>query len=108
MTPLVLPRSLRFADVSSTLAALNRTLQAHEGGAGGTVATSTATATEVLRVDGHALSTFDSSALAVLLECQRQVRRRGWQVQWVALPSRLQELARLYGLGEVLGLPEHA
>jgi phospholipid transport system transporter-binding protein len=52
-------------------------------------------------IDGAALTRFDSSALAVLLACRRAclADRRGFAVR--ALPPRLRELARLYG---VLGL----
>lgn len=52
--------------------------------------------------DASALQTFDSSALAVLLECRREAAALGktWSVK--AMPAKLRELAVLYGIGELL------
>jgi len=52
-------------------------------------------------IDGAALTRFDSSALAVLLECRRECMADGRGFAVRALPQRLRELAGLYG---VLGL----
>jgi phospholipid transport system transporter-binding protein len=52
-------------------------------------------------IDGAALMRFDSSALAVLLACRRECINDGKGFAVRALPPRLRELARLYG---VLGL----
>ena len=54
-----------------------------------------------LRVQGAALTRFDSSALAVLLQARRQAQARGCAVQLQGLPERLLELARLYGVAEL-------
>ena len=53
-------------------------------------------------VDASALAQFDSSALAVLLECRREasVLGRGFAVK--GLPPRLRELASLYGVAGLL------
>ncbi len=52
--------------------------------------------------DASPLQNFDSSALAVLLECRREalLARKGFSVK--ALPARLRELAGLYGVAELL------
>lgn len=53
-------------------------------------------------VDATGLQNFDSSALAVLLDCRRQALARGQGLRVVGLPARLQALARLYGVYELL------
>jgi phospholipid transport system transporter-binding protein len=60
-------------------------------------------------IDASALQQFDSSALAVLLECQRQAQAwgRGFSVRQA--PKKLSALARLYGVdGLLLGAPAPA
>jgi phospholipid transport system transporter-binding protein len=59
----------------------------------------TATATVV---DASALVQFDSSALAVLLECRRESGARGRGFAVKGLPPRLRELATLYGIAGLL------
>ena len=56
----------------------------------------------MLTVDGSDLKQFDSSALAVLLECQRMARRSGRAFSVQGLPPKLTELARLYGVDGLL------
>ncbi len=56
----------------------------------------------MLTVDGSALQRFDSSALAVLLECQRMARAKGRAFAVQSLPTKLTELARLYGVDGLL------
>jgi phospholipid transport system transporter-binding protein len=53
-------------------------------------------------VDASALSQFDSSALAVLLECRREVIALGRGFAVRGLPQRLRELAALYGVAALL------
>lgn len=55
-------------------------------------------------VDASALQQFDSSALAVLLSCQRRAEASGQSVHFSAAPARLLQLARLYGVAELLKL----
>jgi len=53
-------------------------------------------------LDASALTTFDSSALAVLLELQRIGARAGKEVVLQGLPKRLLALATLYGVEPLL------
>ena len=53
--------------------------------------------TEVL-ADASALQQFDSSALALLLECRRQAMAAGKAFSVYGAPVRLRELASLYGV----------
>ena len=52
--------------------------------------------------DASALQQFDSSALAVLLECRREALALGKAFSVAHLPQRLRDLAALYGVGELL------
>ena len=56
--------------------------------------------------DASALRQFDSSALAVLLECRREALALGKTFAVTPLPPRLRALATLYGVAELL--PEAA
>jgi phospholipid transport system transporter-binding protein len=56
-----------------------------------------------LTVDAAGLRQFDSSALAVLLECRRLAEKSGRSFQLSGAPPRLSQLARLYGVAELLG-----
>jgi phospholipid transport system transporter-binding protein len=53
-------------------------------------------------VDAAALTRFDSSALAVLLECRRACLAVGRAFYLHQAPQRLQSLAKLYGVAELL------
>jgi len=52
--------------------------------------------------DASALHKFDSSALAVLLECRREALLQGKTFAVNALPARLRDLAGLYGVAGLL------
>ena len=52
--------------------------------------------------DATALRHFDSSALAVLLDCRREALALGKSFAVKGLPPRLRELAGLYGVGDLL------
>jgi phospholipid transport system transporter-binding protein len=52
--------------------------------------------------DARALQRFDSSALAVLLECRREALARGQAFSVSHMPRRLRDLAVLYGVAELL------
>jgi phospholipid transport system transporter-binding protein len=52
--------------------------------------------------DAGALTHFDSSALAVLLECRREALVLGKSFSVSHLPARLRELASLYGIASLL------
>ncbi|MGP1516013.1 MAG: STAS domain-containing protein [Ottowia sp.] len=60
---------------------------------------------ETVIADASALTQFDSSALAVLLECRRAClrERKGFAVH--GMPARLAELAALYGVADLLPAP---
>lgn len=53
-------------------------------------------------VDARALTRFDSAALAVLLEFRRQTLALNKQFSVQGLPTRLGDLAALYGIIELL------
>jgi len=53
-------------------------------------------------VDTAPLVRFDSSALAVLVECRRTVLQADRRFTVRGMPARLAELARLYGVAELL------
>jgi phospholipid transport system transporter-binding protein len=48
------------------------------------------------------LSDFDSSALAVLLGCRRQAESLSKTLKFKHFPTKLRELAMLYGVSELL------
>jgi len=55
--------------------------------------------------DASALTQFDSSALAVLLDCRREALATG-RIFWVqGLPPRLRQLAGLYGIAPLIPSP---
>jgi phospholipid transport system transporter-binding protein len=59
-----------------------------------------------ITVDASSLKRFDSSALAVLLECQRLAHAWGKGFGVRRAPVKLTQLARLYGIDELLLPPE--
>jgi len=52
--------------------------------------------------DAGALQEFDSSALAVLLDCRREALSMGKTFAVARMPARLGELASVYGVSELL------
>ena len=54
-------------------------------------------------LDTSALREFDTSALAVILACQRAAIARGVELRVQGLPERAQTLARVYGIAQLLG-----
>ena len=52
--------------------------------------------------DASPLTTFDSSALAVLLACRREAIAVGKTFSVYGLPARLRQLAGLYGVAELI------
>lgn len=53
-------------------------------------------------IDASRLGQFDSAALAVLLALRRQALQLGKTFAIAGLPQRLGDLARLYGIDELL------
>ncbi|HVR51279.1 MAG TPA: STAS domain-containing protein [Pseudorhodoferax sp.] len=84
---LVLPASLTHAEASASLHMLLQGLSSQSG---------------PVLVDASALQRFDSSALAVLLQCRRESMGLGRGFMVRALPPRLRALARLYGVDGLL------
>ncbi len=55
-------------------------------------------------VDASALMDFDSSAISLLLQAQRQAQAGGRSLILKSAPRAMVELATLYGVAELLGL----
>ena len=55
-------------------------------------------------LDAAALTEFDTSAVALLLHAQRAARARDLKLEVRGAPPKLLELARLYGVHELLAL----
>ena len=53
-------------------------------------------------LDASALQVFDTSALAVIMACQRAAVARGVQLTVQGLPPRAQTLAKVYGISALL------
>ncbi|HEU4458933.1 MAG TPA: STAS domain-containing protein [Methylibium sp.] len=85
---LLLPESLTLREARDAMRLLKTTLESE--------------ADALLIVDGSQLQRFDSSALAVLLECRRLAEAWGKSFELRAVPDKLAELARLYGIDELL------
>ena len=90
----VLPAELTYAQAETCLNMLREAARAERGA-------------QVL-VDATALTRFDSSALAVLLECRRECLLDGKQFAVRGLAPQLRELARLYGVLGLLAEPAAA
>jgi phospholipid transport system transporter-binding protein len=90
MRMLALPAQLTLRDAKATLAALTPAIAAAPAG--------------TIVLDASALTHIDSSALAVLLECRRMAEQRQCKFEVQNAPPRLAELARLYGVQELLAL----
>jgi phospholipid transport system transporter-binding protein len=97
---LVLPASLTHREAPDAVRMLAQTIRRETSGgrAGDPVPT--------LAIDASALTQFDSSALAVLLECGRLAEGAGRRIELRHAPPKLRQLARLYGLDALLGVAE--
>jgi phospholipid transport system transporter-binding protein len=87
---LVLPATLTLQEASATAQGLQQAMAAQSS---------------PVRIDASALTHFDSSALAVLLTCQRSAQAAGKLCQLVQAPPKLRALATLYGLEGLLFAP---
>ncbi|HEY6135237.1 MAG TPA: STAS domain-containing protein [Rubrivivax sp.] len=88
---LALPSTLTLPQATDTVTRLRAALTA-------------APASEAFAVDASALVDFDTSAIAVLLDGQRLANERGVVLQVQGAPSKLHQLAALYGVQDLLGL----
>ena len=91
---LVLPAELTHRQAKATMGMLMHGLRAHKEPS--------------VVVDARALAVFDSSALAVLLECRRAALSEGKQFAVQGLPQALASMATLYGVDVLLGAPAPA
>ncbi len=57
-----------------------------------------------LQVDASKLKTFDSSTISLLLHARRQAQAAGRGFEVTGAPAQLAQLARLYGVEELLDL----
>ncbi len=55
-----------------------------------------------VRLSAAALTDFDSSALSLLLSAARQCSEQGAVLKLEAAPDKLRELARVYGVAELI------
>jgi phospholipid transport system transporter-binding protein len=69
-----------------------------------TLPAAVASGTGVLRIDASALQAYDSSTIALLLQARRLAQAAGRGFEVVGAPAKLAELARLYGVEELLSL----
>jgi phospholipid transport system transporter-binding protein len=85
---LVLPETLTLREANTTLHMLEQAMRSDDAA--------------TLTVDASALRTFDSAAVAVLLECRRLARAwsKGFEVH--NAPVKLGDLVRLYGVDALL------
>ena len=95
---LLLPATITSADAQDALRMLAQAMK-REPAAGAVI-------------DASALQQFDSAALALLLECQRLAQASGRAFAVRGAPPKLSQLARLYGVEELLlpvatGAPAH-
>jgi phospholipid transport system transporter-binding protein len=88
MTTLVLPALLTHDQASACEQSLGLGIRAEQ--------------TSKVLIDASALEKFDSSALAVLLQCRRDSVASGKSFEVTGLPHQLRELANLYGISELL------
>ncbi|WP_313077406.1 STAS domain-containing protein [Melaminivora sp.] len=90
---LALPAALTHHEARACLQALRQGLRPAGAAAGPVV------------IDASALQRFDSSALAVLLECRRSALAAGRALAVQGLPPGLASLAQLYGVDGLLPAP---
>ena len=86
---LVLPSTLTHVEARDILGMLSQALASEPEGA-------------TVPLDASALKQFDSSALAVFLECQRLAQASGRRFVLRQPPAKLQALAKLYGVDALL------
>jgi phospholipid transport system transporter-binding protein len=88
-----LPATLTIAEANAAVEALERDLDAGAG---------------PFEVDAGALKTFDTAAIAVLLEGRRQAQALGRGIVVRDAPATMIDLAGLYGVAGLLGFADAA
>jgi phospholipid transport system transporter-binding protein len=86
MASIALPEQLTMAEARSALDRLRAAIEADPAP----------------RIDASALASLDSSAIALLLECRRIAAAQRKTLPIDAMPAKLGDLARLYGVAELL------
>jgi phospholipid transport system transporter-binding protein len=95
MGTLQLPARLRLDGATAAWSQLSRAMAAE-------AAQVRAAAGRELRLSAAPLADFDSSALSLLLSAARQCGEQGLSLKLDGAPPKLQELARVYGVAELL------
>ena len=95
MSGLKLPARLRMDGARAAWAQMSPALRAE-------AAQVLAAAGRVVRLSASALKDFDSSALSLLLSAGRQCTEQGATLKLDDAPEKLRELARVYGVAELL------
>ena len=85
---LLLPATITLRESRDTLRLLSQALQGDKDAA--------------VVIDASPLQQFDTSALAVLLECQRLAQAWGKSFSVTQVPAKLAALAKLYGVDPLL------
>ncbi|MEK8032083.1 STAS domain-containing protein [Ideonella sp. DXS29W] len=87
---LTLPAALTLRDARSALASLGPAIEA--------------SVDPTVTIDAGSLAQVDSASLAVLLQCRRlaEGRQRAFEIR--NAPPKLVDLAKLYGVAELLGI----
>lgn len=94
-TMLKLPDSVRMAEAPQLWASLQASLRAEAAQVGNAAGTA-------LQLNAGALQQFDSAALTLLLGAARLCKQQGLALEIHNAPAKLQELARVYGVAELL------
>ena len=92
---LKLPVSVRLAEAAGLWVGLQASLRAEAAQVGNAAGTA-------LQLDAGELQQFDSTALTLLLGAARLCKQQGLALQIHGAPTKLQELARVYGVAELL------
>ncbi len=95
MSALKLPARLRMEDARATWAQMSPALRAE-------AAQVLAAAGREVRLSAAPLADFDSAALSVLISAARQCAEQGAALKLDDAPERLRELARVYGVAELI------
>lgn len=101
MSGLKLPARLRTDGARAAWGAMSPALRAE-------AAQVLAAAGREVRLSARELTDFDSSALSLLLSAARQCSEQGVSLKLEDAPTKLRELARVYGVAELLWPPAAA
>jgi phospholipid transport system transporter-binding protein len=84
-----LPQTVTVFEAAAVLTRLDAALAATPAGA-------------AFAIDAEPVQRFDTSLVALLLQAHRLARAKGRKLDLHGVPPRLSELARLYGVGELM------